>query len=153
MELVLALVCDEARTDPDGKLDVRGIFHDLYAPGFPAKQERMVLVLVLAWDRGDHGRFQFTVDLVDPEGRPSLTVRGHSDVDGRGEGRAPARTRLLMPLEDVVFPVPGAYRFRLRVKGREMDGPAVHLVRSEVAPEPVAGGAPDAAAGGPHDGS
>lgn len=136
MELALGLVCDDARVDDDGKLDVTGAFHDLYAPGFPAKQERMVLVVALEWDRGDHGRYQFTVDLVDPEGRPSLTVRGHTDVGAREEDRPPARTRLVMPLEDVVFPVPGPYRFRIQAKGRELDGPTVHLVRSEPAGEP-----------------
>ena len=137
MELALGLVCDEAHVDPEGKLDVRGAFHDLYAPGFPAKQDRMVLVLALEWDAGDHGRYQFTVDLVDPEGRPSLTVRGHSDVDAREEGRPPARTRLVMPLEEVVFPVPGRYRFQVKVKGRELEGPAVHLVRTDPRPEPI----------------
>lgn len=137
MELALGLVCDDARVDGEGKLDVRGAFHDLYAPGFPAKQDRMVLVLALEWDAGDHGRYQFTVDLVDPEDRRSLTVRGHSDVDARGDGRPPARTRLVMPLEEVVFPVPGRYRFRVQVKGRELDGPSVHLVRTEPESEPV----------------
>lgn len=147
MELVLALVCDEARAEPDGKLDVRGVFHDLFAPGFPAKQDRMVLVLVLEWDRGDQGRYQFSVDLLDPNGRPSLTVRGHSDVDARGGEGAPARTRLVMPLEEVVFPIPGPYRFRVRVKGREMDGPAVYLVRTEPASEPIPQGVPDSTDG------
>lgn len=139
MELVLAMVCDQAGVDREGKLDIRGGFNDLYAPGFPAKQDRMTLVLVVEWDRGDHGRYQFKADLVDPDGRPTLTVRGHTDVDARGEDRPPARTRLLMPLEDVVFPQPGPYRLRLRMKGREMEGPALHLIRSETQPEPAAG--------------
>lgn len=137
MELALALVCDDARTNEEGKLDVHGVFNDLYAPGFPAKQDRMVLVVVVEWDQVDHGRFSFKVDLLDPEGRPTLTVDGHTDVDERPPDRPPARTRLVMPLEDVVFPVPGPYRFRLRVKGRTMKGPAVHLVRAEPTSEPA----------------
>jgi hypothetical protein len=36
-----------------------------------------------------------------------------------------------MPLEDVVFPVPGRYRFRIRVKGRELQGPSLYLVETE----------------------
>lgn len=150
MELVLALVCDDARVDDQGKLHVQGAFNDLYAPGFPAKQDRMVLVLVLEWDRTDHGRYQFSVDLVGPDGSPSLTLRGHSDVDARTGDRPPARTRLLMPLENVVFPEPGPYRLRVRMKGREVEGPALHLVRSEPAPEPAGGvgGAPTAPGGG-----
>jgi hypothetical protein len=137
MELVLGLLCDEADVDGDGKLNVRGGFNDLYAPGFPAKQDRMVLVIVLEWDRGDHGRYRFTADLLAPDGTPTLTVTGHSDVDARSEAQPPARTRLVMPLENVVFPVPGPYRLRLSAKGRPIEGPALHLIRSEPLPEPA----------------
>lgn len=135
MRLQLALVCDEAGEGPEGKLDVRGAFNDLYAPGFPAKQDRMVLVTVVEWDRDDQGRYRFRVDLEDPEGNPSLTVEGHTEVDRRPRGRPPARTRLIMPLEEVVFPVPGRYRFRIRVKGRELEGPSLYLVETEAPPE------------------
>lgn len=134
MELLLGLVCDDARTTDEGKLDVQGIFNDLFAPGFPAKQERMVLVLAIEWDRRDQGRFQFRVDLKGPEGRPSLTVDGHTEVDRRPPERPPARTRLVMPLEDVIFPEPGRYRFEVRMKGETFPGPTLHLVEQETAP-------------------
>lgn len=137
MDLLLALVCDDARPDDQGKLDIHGVFNDLYAPGFPAKQDRMVLVMVVEWDRADQGRYRFKVDLVGPGGKPTLTVDGHTDVDERPDDRPPARTRLVMPLEEVVFPTPGAYRFVIRVKGRELEGPALYLVRSEPAGEPA----------------
>jgi len=137
MELVLGLLCDDAEVDEVGKLNVRGGFNDLFAPGFPAKQDQMVLVLVLEWDRGDQGRYQFAADLVAPDGTPTLTVTGHSDVDARSEAQPPARTRLIMPLEDVIFPVPGPYRLRLSVKGSPIEGPALHLVRSDPLPEPA----------------
>ncbi len=130
MDLQMALVCDEARETPDGKLDATGVFNDLFAPGFPARQDRMVLVVALEWDRSDDGRHRFRVDLLDPSGSPSLTVEGETDVDKRTPDRPPARTRLIMPLENVVFPTPGAYRFRIRVKGRVFDGPPLHLLES-----------------------
>ncbi len=133
MRLLFSLVCDEAEEDAQGKLDVRGVFHDLYAPGFPAVQERMVLVLVFEWGREDQGRFTFRTDLLDPSERPVLTVEGHSDVDRRPPDRPPARTRLVLPLEQVVFPEPGTYRFRVRAKGRSLDGPALHLVPADSA--------------------
>lgn len=138
MELLLGLVCDDARTTPEGKLDVEGVFNDLYAPGFPAKQDRMVLVLAVEWDREDEGRFQFRVDLVGPPDKPSLTVDGHTDVDRRPPDRPPARTRLVMPLEEVVFPEPGRYRFQVRMKGQTFQGPSLHLVERDEPPEPEA---------------
>jgi hypothetical protein len=129
VKLLLSLLCDDARVTPDGKLDVHGVFHDLYAPGFPARQDRIVLVLVIEWERQDEGRFTFRVDLLAPDGRPSLTVNGHTDVDRRPLDRPPARAQLVMPLETVVFPAAGAYRFRVRVKGKELEGPTLHLMR------------------------
>jgi hypothetical protein len=134
MELIQAMVCDRAVTTKDGKLDVHGVFNDLFAPGFPARQERMVLVLGIEWDRSDEGRMLFKVDLLDPTGRPMLTLDGHTDVDKRRHDQPPARTRLVMPLVDTVFLAPGAYRFTVRVKGQELKGPPLHLFAAESAP-------------------
>lgn len=127
MDLQYLFLCDDAREGPDGKLDVKGIFHDLLAPGFPAIQERMVLVLVIEWGRKDQGRYNLKAELVGPEGGVVLTVDGHSDVEARPPGRPPARTRLVMPLEKVVFPRPGRYFLRAIVKGERFRGPSLHL--------------------------
>ena len=135
MHLQLALLCDEAQATPEGKIDVRGVFHDLYSPGFPAKQETMVLVLVVEWERSDQGRYDFRVDLTDSTGKQSLTINGHTDVDRRAPDRPPARTQLIMPLEGVVFPRPGRYRFRISIKGRKMEGPSLFLMETQEAQE------------------
>jgi hypothetical protein len=129
--LILALLCDDACTTADGKLDMHGVFNDLFAPGFPARREKMVFVAGIEWDRKDSGRFQFKIDLVDPSGRPALTLEGHTDVDERPEDRPPARTWLIMPLENVVFTRPGCYRFTIRIKGTELTGPALHVFPSD----------------------
>ena len=41
MEAVF-LFCRDAGTGPDGKMDIHGVFNELLAPDFPAKQDRMV---------------------------------------------------------------------------------------------------------------
>lgn len=128
MHVQLSLVCDDARMRPDGKMDVDGVFNDLVAPGFPAKQARMVLVTTIEWDRSDEGRNAFKVDLVGPDGRPSLTVDGHTDVDRRPPERPPPRTRLVLPLEDVIFPRAGRYTFEIRVKGKKLRGPSIFVM-------------------------
>ena len=114
MELILALACDDARERPDGKLDIQGVFNELYAPGFPAMQDRMTVVFVVEWDRSEAGRIPLRADLVDEEDRKVLTIQGHTDVERRSADRAPAQTRLILPLQDVVFPRAGRYRFLLR---------------------------------------
>ncbi|MEJ2215686.1 MAG: hypothetical protein P8099_03620 [Gemmatimonadota bacterium] len=119
MELILSLACDSARVRPDGKVDVAGIFNELYAPGFPAAQARMSVLFVLEWSQTEQGRYDFVADLVDDEGSKVLTIEGHTQVESRPAARAPALTRILLPLENVVFPHPGRYRFMLKVGGRE----------------------------------
>jgi hypothetical protein len=130
VKLLLALLCDDASLDRHGRLDIHGVLNELSAPGFPARQDRMVLVLVLEWLPQDHGRFALRVDLLSPDGKPNVTVNGHTDVDARASGRPPARTQLVMPLESVVFPAPGPYRFRVRVKGQDLEGPTLHLIEN-----------------------
>lgn len=131
MRILASAVCDHAAASPDGKLDIRGVFHDLYAAGFPARQAQMTLVLALEWDRSDFGRYTFRVDIRGPDGKTTLTVEGHSEVTPRPSDRPPPRTRLVMPLEDVVFPEPGRYDFRVSVKGRTLQGPVLYLMRTE----------------------
>ncbi len=135
MDLQYVILCDHAAEDQNGKLDVQGIFHDLLAPGFPAVQERMVLVLVIEWGRKDQGRYNLKAELVGPDGRVVLTVDGHSDVEVRNPERPPARTRLVMPLEKVIFPSPGKYFLRVIVKGERFRGPSLHLLQMEGASE------------------
>lgn len=130
MKLLLGLVCDRAHQGPDGRLHVDGQYHDLYAPGFPAKHD-LTLVTVLEWDRQDHGRFNFTVELLDPQGNPSLRGSGYTEVvEADPEGPA-ARTYYIEPLENVVFPLPGTYRFRIQAKGHWHDGPVLYLWETE----------------------
>ena len=128
MQLRFAAVCDDARATPDGKIDLHGIYHDLSAPGFPAQQERLVLVLVLEWDRADHGRYVFKADLEDEEGNVSLTVEGETEVHRPAPEQPPARSQLIMPMEGVIFPRAGQYTFRVKVKGQTLPGPGIFLM-------------------------
>jgi hypothetical protein len=128
MHLRFAAVCEDARPTPDGKVDVHGVYHELSAPGFPAQQDRLVLVLVLEWNREDHGRYLFRVDLEDENGDISVTVEGDTTVYTPQPDQPPARSQLIMPLEGVVFPHPGQYAFRVKVKGQTLQGPGIYLM-------------------------
>ena len=118
MELILALVCDEASIRADGKLDVNGIFNELGAPGFPAEQDRLTVVFVIEWATGEEGSQPLRADLIDDQDQMVLTIQGQTEVLSRAADQPPAQTRVVMPLEHVVFPHPGRYRFRLRAGGQ-----------------------------------
>ena len=128
MHLRFSCICDDARPAADGKVDVHGVYHDLAAPGFPARQDLLVLVLVLEWNRDDHGRYLFKADLEGEDGKVSVTVEGETEVHMPSPDRPPARSQLIMPLENIVFPRAGQYQFKVRVKGQTFDGPSLYLM-------------------------
>jgi hypothetical protein len=130
VRILYALVCEDATSRQDGRLDAEGVFHQLYAPGFPAQQDRMVLAVALEWDAGESGRHEFRIDLTDPSRSPCLTVSGHTDVTPTAPGEAPAQTRLVLPLEGVVFPAAGSYLFELEVAGTKTPLTPLHLVEN-----------------------
>lgn len=130
MRVLYGLLCEEAASREDGRLDAEGVFHQLFAPGFPAKQDRMMLAVALEWNDGESGRKEFRIDLLDPSRSPALTVSGHTDVTPTGPGEAPAQTRLVMPLEGVVFPVAGTYLFELHVGDEAVVLCPLHLVEN-----------------------
>jgi hypothetical protein len=130
MKLRFAAVCEDAHPTPEGRLLVHGVYHDLSAPGFPARQERLVLVLVLEWDRADHGRYLFKADLEDDAGNVSLTVEGETEVHRPLPDSPPARSQLIMPIDNVVFPRAGQYAFQVRVKGHTFEGPSLYLIQT-----------------------
>lgn len=129
MNLLLSLACEDARERPDGRLDFIGVFDELQAPGFPAAQDRMTVAFVMEWSAEQEGRHEFTADLVDADDRKVLTIEGHTDVSlPAGAGRP--KTRLIMPLERVVFPHEGEYRFVLTVDDTRMTAFALLLSES-----------------------
>jgi hypothetical protein len=117
MDLSLAVICEEARERPDGKLDLIGIYNELSAPGFPAMQERMTVAFVLEWRADETGRQDFRADLVDERDARILTIEGYTEVAPRSAPAVRAQTRLIMPLQQVVFPHAGHYRFDLVAAG------------------------------------
>lgn len=132
MELILALACEDARKRPDGRIDLIGVFDELSAPGFPARQDRMTVIFVMQWSAGQEGRQEFTADLVAPAGDKVLTIEGHTDV-AAAAAPTPPRTELIMPLENVIFPHAGEYRFQLTAAGETR--PAFALVVSQGPPD------------------
>jgi hypothetical protein len=124
------LFCTDAGTGPDGKLDIHGVFNELLAPDFPARQDRMVLAGVVEWQADTQGQVPFKMDLNDPEGMSIFTIEGHTDVQSRAVGRAPAKTQFVLPMTNVMFPAPGRYQMKIDISGEEVPGPSIYLARA-----------------------
>jgi hypothetical protein len=127
MKVTIAALCEHARERDDGRIDLIGVFHQLHAPGFPAVQEHMTAVFVLEWAADEVGEQGLRADLIGPGGRRILTIEGQTEVVPSA-GRAPPQTRLILPLDQVVFPEPGDYTFELVVAGDVLPLCPLHLL-------------------------
>jgi hypothetical protein len=123
--------CQHADTNDDGQLNLQGIFNELYAPGFPARQDHLIIAGIIEWDKQQEGKIPFEIHLTDDQGKSIFTIEGHSEVDARTQSQPPAKTQLLMPVEKIVFPEPGAYRALCLIAGEKFSGPSLYLLRSE----------------------
>lgn len=130
MELILSAVCETADVRADGKLDLHGAFSQLQAPGFPASQDAMTAVFVLEWAPEDAGRQPLRADLLDDAGQKIVTIQGHTEVAEATPGDAPPQTRLIMPLERIVFPHAGTYRFQITAGPQSRRGCSLHVAEA-----------------------
>ena len=96
----MLLFCKEAAAGPDGRLNIQGVFNELYASDFPARQEHLVLAGVIEWERHTQGRIPFKIDLTGPDGKSVFSIDGHTDVEFRPVNSAPAKTQLVLPMEE-----------------------------------------------------
>ena len=54
MNLKFAIVCDNAFTDPEGRLNIIQVFDTIFAPNFPAIHPRLSIVTSYSLDKGDN---------------------------------------------------------------------------------------------------
>lgn len=113
MKELLFLVADYANMTGDGKLNVMGIFEEIYSSNFPARHPSMHLVASLAAELGEYGQERnFTVKLLDEDGLQLLELGGTFQVPIGQRGRKP-QINMIFDLKDVVFPKPGIYQIAL----------------------------------------
>ncbi|HET6231090.1 MAG TPA: hypothetical protein VFE05_13535 [Longimicrobiaceae bacterium] len=130
MKVLYSMLCENANERQDGRLDVHGVFTQLYAPGFPAQQDTMTLIVVMEWAEGERGDIPFAIDLLDPSGSPVGTINGQSTVSDGPAFAGPPQTRVVMELNGVVFPVPGAYEFSLKALETQTSLTWLHLIEN-----------------------
>jgi len=130
MRVLYAVLCEHADERPDGRIDIEGIFHQLYAPGFPAQQDRVTLAVVIEWDAGERGDVHFSIEMLDPSRAPALSIGGHTEVSEQQLDQGPPQTRILMPIDRIVFPAEGTYLFELVVGDERQVIAPLHLIRN-----------------------
>lgn len=130
MRVLYAAICEEASVRDDGRVDLHGIFRELEARTFPARQDRLTLALSVEWGAAERGTFRFRIDLLDPSRAPAFTIAADTEVRPGGDRRIPPQTRLILPLDDVRFPVPGTYAFELAIGDERVLLATLHLLEN-----------------------
>ncbi|MGI9190180.1 MAG: DUF6941 family protein [Longimicrobiaceae bacterium] len=130
MRVLYAAICEEASVRNDGRVDLHGVFHELYAPRFPARQDDVTLAVAIEWDGAESGDVRFRIDLVDPGGAPVMTISGSTEVPPFPSGVTPPRTPLVLPMRTLLFPMPGRYRWVLELAGERTVLAPLHLIEN-----------------------
>jgi len=131
VKVLYSVIAEDAQLRHDGRMDVHGIFHELYARGFPARQDKLTLVTTIEWDEAERGSIDFSVNLLDPQRSPVLTINAQTQVEDQYAVHRPARTQMAIPIDGLIFPVPGTYEFQLTVGEHVEPLTPIYLVEDE----------------------
>jgi len=115
MELLTILAADYANVAQGGKLNVMGIFRNIYATNFPARHLSMMLVIKLGADLGEFGQERhLAIRLLDADGKELMRFESKAIVPTPTGGQRPEIDAIIQ-INEIVFPVPGRYQFTVFV--------------------------------------
>ncbi|HEY2979992.1 MAG TPA: hypothetical protein VGJ22_02325 [Anaerolineales bacterium] len=115
MELLTILAADYANIAEGGKLNVMGVFRNIYAARFPATHPSMALIVKLGAELGEYGdERNLTIRLLNADGGELLRFENPIKIpDGVG-GLVP-EVNAILAINGIVFPTPGRYEFVVQV--------------------------------------
>jgi hypothetical protein len=115
MELLTILAADYANVSKEGKLNVMGIFNDIFAENFPCRQPSMYLIVKLQAELGEYDEDRtLTIKLLDEDGNELMKLTGPMKMQKPAGGRRPEANAILR-INDLIFKNPGRYEFRVFV--------------------------------------
>lgn len=118
IKIPFALLADYSNISREGKLNILGIFTQLYAPKEPVTHPQMQLVYTLEADRAETGRkHRLEIELIDGDGKKVFSFGGDLEFSQppAGETRVIANQNLVM--NNIQFPHFGKYEFKILVNG------------------------------------
>lgn len=129
MTVTAALLVDEIRKHDDGRVDLIGLFEDIYLPELPVTLESLQIFVDLEIDDSDRGeRCELELRVIDPDGAP---LQDPSRI------RFPVPTRAQYPrasaqLDLALFQVPfrrtGPHEIQVRVAGNLVRRIPLHVM-------------------------
>ena len=120
MELLLLLSADYANIAQGGKLNVMGIFRNIYGSGFPLRQPEMHLIARLRPSPAEYGQTRkLTIKLMDEDAQTEIVNFSRDVVVPSPTGRQRPEINQILRLRDLIFPKPGIYQFSILIDNDE----------------------------------
>lgn len=128
MEIKLAVLADAANVSQEGKLNVMGIFTNIYAHKFPAVHPSMVLVLDIEAHPSEAGiEHSFLVKVVNEDYKEIAKIDGSIKFDTPKDQKLPPHASFPIPLKGMRFEKPGVYSFDILIDGRYERSVPLHV--------------------------
>ena len=122
VKVPLAVLCDAANVSREGKLNILGVFSDLWARQFPCTHPSLTLVVGLEATYTERGEHTVDLRLVDADGGELLKLDGQVNVQSPRPGR-PIFTQAILQLNNISFPKPGTYTLDILVTSPRAERP------------------------------
>ncbi len=120
MDLLVLLSADYANIAEGGKLNVMGIFRNIYSTSFPARHPEMHLIIKMRASPAEYGQTRkITIKLMDDDAKTELVNFSRNIEIPRPVGRQQPEINQILKLRDIVFPEPGTYQFSVLVDNDE----------------------------------
>lgn len=119
MQVRIAALADYTNITAENKLNILGIFSQLYAPGVPARHPSMQLVVQFAFEPSETGKKRIKILLQDADGGQVLSLETPMEVPP-APGPDPVVLNQVLVLQDVIFPRFGSYEFAIELNGEPM---------------------------------
>jgi len=118
MEIDLALLADAATLDAAGKLNMLGVFDRIQVASFPARHDRIAMVLRFQGALAEAGQHELQIRLLTPDQEEMLSISGElTFAPGPAEYGGGIRVPHLINLNGIVFPGSGRYMFDVSLDG------------------------------------
>lgn len=119
MDVTLAFLADSANSSENGKLNILGMFNEVYSDTFPYQHPLMFCIVRLTAKPSEFGKKKsLEVTFLDADGKALGTISGDAEVPKPDAGKR-AHVELILRLQNVPFSVPGDYEFAILVDGDE----------------------------------
>lgn len=120
MELLVLLAADYANVEKEGKLNVMGIFSEIYGVGFPLRQPEMHLIVSLSASPAEYSATRrLTIKLLNEDATQEIMNWSRQIDIPKGTGGQRVTVNQILRLRDLIFPSSGIYQFSVLVDDDE----------------------------------